>query len=204
MNRSVLSLVLATLLIGAAGRADAGIIINVQQVGSDVVATGSGSIDLTGLTLVSSSGAFDLGRVFPAAGTILEGPTSGIPLVSEYSGVTGPTSFGPGVSNISASSGSGDIFGVAGLFAHIELPLTYTSGTLLSPATDTYTGTTIAGMGLIPGTYTYHWGDPTHPDPARTLTVQIGPVPEPASLAIWGLGALGCAIAGYRRRKKTA
>jgi hypothetical protein len=26
-------------------------------------------------------------------------------------------------------------------------------------------------------------------------------VPEPASLAIWGLGALGCAIAGYRRRK---
>jgi hypothetical protein len=26
------------------------------------------------------------------------------------------------------------------------------------------------------------------------------PVPEPASMAIWGLGALGCAIAGYRRR----
>ena len=28
--------------------------------------------------------------------------------------------------------------------------------------------------------------------------------PEPASLAIWGLGALGCAIAGYRRRKGNA
>jgi hypothetical protein len=27
-------------------------------------------------------------------------------------------------------------------------------------------------------------------------------VPEPATLAIWGLGALGCAIAGYRRRKR--
>lgn len=26
-------------------------------------------------------------------------------------------------------------------------------------------------------------------------------VPEPASMAIWGIGALGCAIAGYRRRK---
>jgi hypothetical protein len=25
--------------------------------------------------------------------------------------------------------------------------------------------------------------------------------PEPASLAIWGLGALGCAVVGYRRRK---
>jgi len=28
-----------------------------------------------------------------------------------------------------------------------------------------------------------------------------GAVPEPASMAIWGLGALGCAVAGYRRRK---
>lgn len=26
-------------------------------------------------------------------------------------------------------------------------------------------------------------------------------VPEPASMAIWGLGALGCALAAYRRRK---
>jgi hypothetical protein len=29
-------------------------------------------------------------------------------------------------------------------------------------------------------------------------------VPEPASLAIWGLGALGCAIGAYRRRKQAA
>jgi hypothetical protein len=28
-----------------------------------------------------------------------------------------------------------------------------------------------------------------------------GSVPEPTSMAIWGLGALGCAVAGYRRRK---
>lgn len=30
---------------------------------------------------------------------------------------------------------------------------------------------------------------------------QTGNVPEPTTLAIWGLGALGCAMAGYRRRK---
>jgi hypothetical protein len=37
-------------------------------------------------------------------------------------------------------------------------------------------------------------------------TVAQGPLaaPEPASLAIWSLGALGCAVAGYRRRKQTA
>ena len=31
-----------------------------------------------------------------------------------------------------------------------------------------------------------------------------GGVPEPASLAIWGLGALGCAFAAYRRKKQVA
>jgi hypothetical protein len=38
---------------------------------------------------------------------------------------------------------------------------------------------------------------------AYSYISQIEPpvVPEPASMAIWSLGALGCAIAGYRRRK---
>jgi hypothetical protein len=30
----------------------------------------------------------------------------------------------------------------------------------------------------------------------------IGATPEPTTLAIWGIGALGCAVAGYRRRKQ--
>lgn len=51
------------------------------------------------------------------------------------------------------------------------------------------------------------FSDPAHP--ANTIqdihnwdiiTASV-PVPEPASLAIWGIGALGCAMAGYRRRK---
>jgi hypothetical protein len=29
-------------------------------------------------------------------------------------------------------------------------------------------------------------------------------VPEPATLAIWGFGAIGCAVAAYRRRKQSA
>jgi hypothetical protein len=35
----------------------------------------------------------------------------------------------------------------------------------------------------------------------RNTTPNQPVVPEPASLTLWGLGALGCAIAGYRRRK---
>jgi hypothetical protein len=29
-------------------------------------------------------------------------------------------------------------------------------------------------------------------------------VPEPATLTIWGLGAIGCALAAYRRKKSAA
>jgi hypothetical protein len=37
-----------------------------------------------------------------------------------------------------------------------------------------------------------------------TMRVSVSEaVPEPASLTIWGLGAMGCAVAGYRRRKAT-
>lgn len=48
------------------------------------------------------------------------------------------------------------------------------------------TGTKIGEVGTV-----------TVPGPLQEVVL----VPEPASLAIWGLGALGCAIAGYRRRK---
>jgi hypothetical protein len=33
---------------------------------------------------------------------------------------------------------------------------------------------------------------------------QDAAVPEPATLAIWGFGAIGCAVAAYRRRKQSA
>jgi hypothetical protein len=38
-----------------------------------------------------------------------------------------------------------------------------------------------------------------HGDPNVTSTV-----PEPATLSIWGLGALGCAVAAYRRKRLAA
>jgi hypothetical protein len=196
MNRSVLSLVLATLLIGAAGRADAAIIINVQQVGSDVVAMGGGSVDLTGLTLIQPFSA--AAQIAADTAALLEGPTSATSF-NIYSHATGPgVPFGTGVQTF-ATLGSGDVFGVDGVGGPIiSLPSNYTSGTSLS-ATDTYSGKTIASLGLTPGTYNYTWGTGGSD---HTLTVNIiAPVPEPASLAIWSLGALGCAIAGYRRRK---
>src|SRR5438067_1232686 len=51
---TTLAIVLASLL--SARPAQAGYTVTLQQVGPDVVATGSGAIDLTGLTLFGSSG----------------------------------------------------------------------------------------------------------------------------------------------------
>jgi MYXO-CTERM domain-containing protein len=41
-------------------------------------------------------------------------------------------------------------------------------------------------------------------DNTELRTADVSAVPEPASLAVWGVGALGLAIAARRRRQKLA
>jgi hypothetical protein len=50
-------------------------------------------------------------------------------------------------------------------------------------------------MGLTPGTYTYPWGTGPHAD---SLTVQINPAPEPASLSLIAFATL----AMFHRRRR--
>src|SRR6476660_3956194 len=76
--------------------AQAGYTVTLQEVGPDVVATGSGAINLTGLTF-RYSGSANPGlrpHVLGVLGLaiILTGPTSSS--VDSYSGASGPTSFG--------------------------------------------------------------------------------------------------------------
>jgi hypothetical protein len=144
---------LAAALMMGAGRAEAGVIIAFDEVGSDVVASASGTINLTGMSLFGS-------------GTLI------IPVVE----------FGPGGSTF-ASSGSGTPFGVQGVEGFLVVPFGYASGQSLSSSA-TFVNTTISGVGLTPGTYSFHL-------PEDTITVQISPpaVPEPSTLAMAGLGA---------------
>jgi hypothetical protein len=168
------------------------------------VATGSGSIDLTGLTFFGSeSGPAGL---YPGDAVARMGSTLGTDY-SAYTGATGPSSFGSGRLTL-ASSGSGDTFGVegsggsAGIF--IDVPQNYVSNTALS-ATDDYDNQTLASLGLTPGTYVYTWGPTTAPD--GSLTVQIispaAVVPEPSTaiLAVFG-GATFLAYGWSRRRRE--
>src|SRR6516165_3343039 len=99
---TTLAIVLAWLL--SVRAAQAGYTVTLQQVGPNVVATGSGAIDLTGLTLSSSSQS-----VNPALNPVVfiyTGPTSSS--VDVYDEPSGPTRFGGGglfSSTSSASSG---------------------------------------------------------------------------------------------------
>jgi MYXO-CTERM domain-containing protein len=184
------ALLVATLV----SRADAGVVIDINQVGSDVVATGSGTLDLTGLTF-EGSGTENTGLNAQASAIIL-GPPAGAP-ADDYFGATGPTQFGPGSSTFQPTSGSGDLFGP--IIGHIEVPQGYKSGAHLS-ATDTYANQTIAGLGLAPGTYVYTWGTGAHSD---SLTINVS-VPEPSSLVMAGAAMLAGLGMRARRRPTTA
>src|SRR5262245_46397484 len=111
---TTLGIVLAWLL--SVRPAEAGYTVTLQQVGPNVVATGSGAINLTGLTFSHSAAGVNP-ELRPNGGPprpfefefITTGPTSSS--VDIYFSPTGPTSFGTGGST-SASSGSGNMVGI--------------------------------------------------------------------------------------------
>jgi hypothetical protein len=191
---------LAALALGASGVARAGTLytVTLAQVGSNVVATGSGSIDLTGLTLAGGFGAA-APEIDASLGYLNMGPASGLS-INGYSGFTGPTNFGSG-GGFAASSGSGaDVELLAIIVAGynsaplIWVPSTYVSGAALGTTTDTYDNETFSGMGLTPGTYTWTWDGG-----ADSFVIDVA-TPEPSSLLLLGTGLVGLASA-LRRRK---
>src|SRR4051812_47973303 len=97
----------AALLLGSSpisSPAQAGYVVTLEEVGSAVVATGSGPLDLTGLSGPAS--AFVLSLVIPVQAAILTGPPT-FNSFDVYTGITGPTSFGNGGLN-DADNGGGD------------------------------------------------------------------------------------------------
>jgi hypothetical protein len=164
---STLAIVLAWLL--SVRPAQAGYIVTLQQVGPDVVATGSGAIDLTGLTKLGFYWLPPISltpKIAPSAATIRTGPFSGLDLYHTES--SGPTSFGSGHETF-AGSGSGHMVGIEGGHTLI-VPTGYVSGTFLSGSA-TYSDTTFATLGVTPGTYVWTWGTGAN----QNFTIQIEP-----------------------------
>ena len=174
--------------------AQAGYTVTLQQIGPDVVATGSGAIDLTGLLACCHSSGFSSGIIPGVAppddyGDLLVGgiTTGAFSPLGDLLGVDhywlpsgGPMSFGSG-GPTSASSGSGDRVGTGEIIEvgrWLDVPGGYVSGTPLWNSA-TYSGKTFATLGVTPGTYVWTWG--TGVD--QNFTLQIGdgfPTPPPA------------------------
>jgi hypothetical protein len=178
-------------------RALAELNITFQQVGANVVETGTGSIDTAALT-DQGPGSFLAAILIPNIAATSFGPGGG---ADQWTGTTGPSAFGSGGSTY-ANTSTGTVFG---LDTHLSLilPTGYTSGSSLS-GTDTFTSQTFSSLGITPGTYTYTWGTGATAD---SLIVQIGPapaaVPEPATIWFASLGGTGfIAYARFARGKK--
>jgi hypothetical protein len=172
--------------------------VTLEQVGSKVVATGSGAIDLTGLAFFEQLPNIP-SFVSAAAGVI----NTGLPANAfRYSGATGPTSFGSG-NVFLANTSSGDLVGIAGNVGSspggigvVTVPEGYVSGTALSDSA-TYSNASFAILGLTPGTYVWTWGAGANQN--FTLVIGGAGVPDDGST----VSLLGCALLGLAalRRK---
>jgi hypothetical protein len=160
-------------------------IVTLQEVGSNVVANGSGAINLTGLTFIGSADSNP--GITAALGLIDTGPFA--TSIDVYQGFTGPTDFGSGLGS-SPNTASGDFVGISGVGLQLFVPLNYVSGAALSDSM-TFNNATFASLGVTPGTYVWTWGTGLE-NQNFTLVIGGAGVPDGGST----VSLLGCALLG--------
>ena len=131
----------------ASGSARAAFTVTIQQVGSAVVATGSGSLNISGLTPADGTAATALtpGGVDARTGNISLGPGGNMDIYTELSNAL---RFGPGVGGfVAATSGVGDQVNLVAFGDALGVPAGYVSGSPLSDSS-AFTNSSFAGLGL--------------------------------------------------------
>jgi hypothetical protein len=130
--------------------------VTLEDVGSNVVASGNAQIDLSGLTLFDSNvfGSGSTGFVRPDASEIELGDGN----YDVYSGgISGPSNYGSGGPEAATSVALGGVVGLIYADSQIFVPDGYVSDTALAE-TNIFDNQTVAGLGLTPGTYVWTWG----------------------------------------------
>lgn len=205
-----LASVLAVLGLATVQTAEAAYTAYLYQDGANVVATGSGSLDLTDLTCQGP--AYVEVNVLANSGYLT---LDVLASQSSFGPVSGPSSFGPGNGSpvgVPATTGSGSPVGVQGLDdllsggtgAVLLVPMNYVSGSDLGTSDAVFDNTTLAALGVIDGVYTWTWGNAPDAD-SFTLNIGTAPpvagIPEPGSLALLAAGLAGIVV--RRRRRST-
>ena len=174
--------------------AQAAFIVTLQQVGANVVVTGSGTLDLADLT-------------FPAASIQKRCGVSGHRGDSSrahcYSGNYGlQRDHGTDEFREPEVAGPLPIAAAATWSALSALPTSFSCQKATSPAIlcrtcRPYDNATFASLGVTPGTYEWTWGTGTDAD-SFTLT-EIGAVPEPASPPLLAMYLAGLGLGDLHR-----
>jgi PEP-CTERM motif len=175
-------------------------ITTLVQQGNDVVATGSGTLNLASLSIIPGTFSSDP-SMQPKIGLLFIGEPADA-FISGYTGVTGPTGFGNGNLDISANGGTGDLVGIDettpfGLRA-IIVPEGYVSGSALFESS-TWNNQSFSSLGVTPGNYEWTWGSGADAD-SFTLDIESNVVPEPPSLLLFGVGLAALTLWRTSRR----
>ncbi len=175
-------------------------IVNIEPSGSNVVATGVGTINTIAL-YNDGGGNVNVGIEGSSQGLVCSvGDWSGVD-ETLYLGPQGP-SLWPWSNGIHwAQNGQGDAVAIEAFNGMIWLsyPNGYSSGNPLS-STATWTGATLSSLGLTPGTASWTWGSgPT----ADSFVIKVS-APEPTSLALVATALLMFGVASFVRCRHRA
>jgi hypothetical protein len=186
--------------------AQAGLIFFVEEVGSNIKITASGSLDTTGWTSGNQPpGVTFLRQERVMVGTSAPSGTGFIefgPLTSfSVSGGASSTNVFPslGTGFYSAASHSGDLAGMRfdGSAFRVMAPVGYSSGNSIS-GTATFNNLSLTSLGMNSGT-TWKWYFGANGDEGKSLTITA--VPEPGSLIVVSGLVAGLSVLSRRRRE---
>jgi hypothetical protein len=189
-----------------AGNSQAAVIINIQQVGPNVVmSTNGGTLNLT--TFTSYANTTEFGFLAPNAIALGQGALEGFR--GDFDSFTF-SSLTPGAQQAYADINTGALFGFVSIAESGEDLIAVPTGSVtnniatINAASSTFSNNSYANLGLAPGEYFSFWGQGSGNQDFFGVIVlpSSAPVPEPSSSAI-GLLLAGSAglVRKFRRQR---